>query len=936
MYIYSKRNNKKTLLKRYQKICIFLLSFIFIFIFIFINKPSSLNIFNQDLSQLKIAINKYQNYSLKDSFTKISNKIDNFLSLNSINTVQIDINQKNSIEIEKLKEIALKRGIIAKEDKIWFPGKIQSKNNDIKKIKIRLKGDNIDHLSDPLKTSFRIKLNSNNKLFGMSKFSIQAPSTRGFWGEIFYSEMMRELGVLAPRSNFIKLIYNGNDFGIMNIEESFSKELIESQQRKESVILSFNEDKIWEWWKFLKNPVANNIFYTNHKNTFIDVFSSKKIFSKPQLLGDYKKGVSLLRGYVEGKLKPNQVFDYEITSKFFAMSHILFSSSITKDGLIFNNMRFYFNPLNGKLEPISYDNHTFNFNDFYDKKMFFIGNHSGWKNHLKYDSYEAWYQKLFNDPVFLDLLNKEVIKISNTILYTDKYEDIFKLINEHYVPILREEFIDIEKFNVDKFKQRVQFVREYFLKPIHLRDKEIISLKSIDYKSKKNILDRQNVLKKMSEVIFAYDISNENENLIEIMNPLDYKIIIDEIYFTLRKSNRKMSLPLKKSLPILMEGSEIMQSPNNLIIGYEKPKNNNIYNIFIKIKIAELNKTYDILVKKNYSSASLSEVFPKTNISKELVKHDFLTFENNSLIIEEGSWTIDKMLIIPKNTKLIIQKGVNLFFKKNTGIISYAPIILQGTKKNPINMTGKGDSYWNGITVIKANDQSKILNTNLSNIEGISSKYWAITGGVSFYKSNIYINNVFIKNINTEDGLNIISSKFEINNLNIENSISDAFDSDFSQGELNGGSYINIGFKGGGDGIDFSGSNVRAKNIIFESISDKAMSIGENSIFEGSDISVKNSSVGIASKDGSNVNITHSKFEDISLSALMAYKKKQEYTNSQLTSKNITFKNVLNKAISQKGTTILIDDKKIDTESLDVNNLYNTKMKKNLINKTYE
>ena len=107
---------------------------------------------------------------------------------------------------------------------------------------MRLKGDWIDHLWGR-KWSYRVKMRGSHAFLGMRRFSIQDPTTRNFLLEWAYLEHLRHEGVLAPRYEFMNLTFNGDKLGIYAIEEHFSKELLESQGRREGVIVRFNETR---------------------------------------------------------------------------------------------------------------------------------------------------------------------------------------------------------------------------------------------------------------------------------------------------------------------------------------------------------------------------------------------------------------------------------------------------------------------------------------------------------------------------------------------------------------------------------------------------------------------------------------------------------------------------------------------------------------------
>jgi hypothetical protein len=168
----------------------------------------------------------------------------------------------------------------------------------------------------------------------------------------------------------------------------------------------------------------------------------------------------------------------------------------------------------------------------------------------------------------------------------------------------------------------------------------------------------------------------------------------------------------------------------------------------------------------------------------------------------------------------------------------------------------------------------------------------------------------------SENSLNIIKSKFEIKNIIIKNTISDALDSDFSNGTIENSRFENIGSQGGGDGIDISGSQVMVSNIYFENISDKALSVGENSNLRANNVSFRNVAIGAASKDGSKLLISNAKFSRITEAGLMAYVKKTEYGPAEITAQTLEFDLTKQPAISQKGSKITIDG--IETISKDL------------------
>jgi len=81
----------------------------------------------------------------------------------------------------------------------------------------------------------------DDHVFGMRRFSLQKPAMRNYLNEWCFLEHLRSEDVPAPRYTFINFAFNGEDWGVYAVEESFSKELLESQHRLEGPIVKLDE-----------------------------------------------------------------------------------------------------------------------------------------------------------------------------------------------------------------------------------------------------------------------------------------------------------------------------------------------------------------------------------------------------------------------------------------------------------------------------------------------------------------------------------------------------------------------------------------------------------------------------------------------------------------------------------------------------------------------
>ena len=221
----------------------------------------------------------------------------------------------------------------------------------------------------------------------------------------------------------------------------------------------------------------------------------------------------------------------------------------------------------------------------------------------------------------------------------------------------------------------------------------------------------------------------------------------------------------------------------------------------------------------------------------------------------------------------------------------------------------------------------KWTNVIVRNTSGLNWPSWKLTGGTTFYKSDVDIEKSTFSGHSGEDALNIVHSDFNMRDVSILKTNSDAFDSDFCTGTIYGGLFQDVGEAGGGDGVDVSGSKVTVNGTRFIRINDKAISVGEGSELTAVNIVVEDSGVGAASKDRSRLEISDSTINKAHTAAFMTYTKKPEYGPADLIASNVEILETVNPAKVQEGNFMTLNGETIQPEVLDVENLYKTTMK---------
>ena len=187
----------------------------------------------------------------------------------------------------------------------------------------------------------------------MQRFSLQAPLTRNFVSEwAFHENLIRE-NILTTRYDFVNVIINGDHKGVYAFEESFTEDLLESQERREGIIVRYNEDLMWTDWVNVGHfPEIGHFWLTEgFDKSEIIPFRGTHISRAPELTEELIAATELLYSLEHGLIPISEVLDEELWGRYYAITDLWAAGHAT----IWHNQRFYYNPVSGLLEPIAFD-----------------------------------------------------------------------------------------------------------------------------------------------------------------------------------------------------------------------------------------------------------------------------------------------------------------------------------------------------------------------------------------------------------------------------------------------------------------------------------------------------------------------------------------------------------------------------------------------------
>ncbi|MEZ4849494.1 MAG: hypothetical protein R3B93_12925 [Bacteroidia bacterium] len=246
-----------------------------------------------------------------------------------IEIMVLDIDMEHIRQLEYQRQEALTD--FANKDFSFVPGKIGWKGEHFK-ASFRLKGDRYLHFSDPDQWSFRVKLKEGEAMeleCGGFPFTRQVLAIMCMNG---YFMVLERKGLLL-NYQFFRLQLNGTDLGIYALEEHFEKQVVERAGFRDGPIIRLDES------------LSADVLYLGEWEPY-----QEGKWTREENVPLLENAVALLEGFRQGQLPVSQVFDPEKMARFFALADLLKMHHAT----VWKSMRFYYNPLTGKLEPIGF------------------------------------------------------------------------------------------------------------------------------------------------------------------------------------------------------------------------------------------------------------------------------------------------------------------------------------------------------------------------------------------------------------------------------------------------------------------------------------------------------------------------------------------------------------------------------------------------------
>ena len=787
--------------------------------------------------------------------------------VNTLGNLQLTLKSSALKRITKKRNEALESGILVSSDADFVKAKVSAQGQETADVSIRLKGDWTDHLEHPSKWSYRIVPEGEKTLFGMRKFSIQHPKSRNYVWEWLFNKVVKDNDIVGLRYDFLNVDMKLSDndsiipMGIMALEESFDKILIENNRRREGLIFGFDETMIWDDRKQVRDlqlDYPDDLNRPARGELPIKIYNENKTLSDPGLSKQFQVGKNLIVGLRDDKLKLSDAFDVDKLAFYVALSNLFGADH----GLMIENIRIYYNPVTHKLEPISFDSN------------------SGFKVRAL-----RGYPIGIADPIFQAKLMENYEKVSSEA-FINGFLNTYMLDMNRLSLELSSEFneavvdIDILQHNANLIKNKIY---------------PNTSIQS---------------------TILSFD---EKTMALEVKNFSEFPVIIDALVLGNGKSLNQADQPwviaprdtIKIDFRLKKAFNNAFVSKKNKEGGFRYPKDLTKIQVRHHLIGSEAHRNGEI---RSFDSSFNTQIIENLSISDNTQDFEFILTDESTgtLSFIAGEFQLNKTLFIPAKYKVNIEPGFELDFTNEASIISYAPFSSMGTSDQPIRFISE-DNTGGGIFVSSTAEKSILQHTYFKGLSIPKVDLWELSGSVNFNEAGVDLSHCVFEKNRSEDALNIIRSRFTLDQSKFIDTYSDAFDGDFVEGSITNSTFVNSG----NDGIDISGSNLILENIVIENPADKGLSAGEGSTMTGSGIKINGGEIGVVSKDLSTITLSDVTIKNTRL-GIACFQKKSEFGPGIVNLKKLQFLGNEVPYLIAENSDLIIDDVVMKDKSEDV------------------
>ncbi len=768
------------------------------------------------------------------------------------------------------------QGFQADADKIWLPARFYHDGLEYR-VKVRLRGDLSNHWKNA-KKSWRIRFKNDHLFGGIKELDLTIPVDRAYQTEQVACDMARSLGVMASPGGFCQVRMNGVDMGLYLWAEKYGSHMLEKIGRPTGQI--FREANTWPQNYF------SGFGLTQHGGRK-DAYAYFAASYRPAIYQDsgsapyagrWNSFCQLIREADDATFSRQigRLLDVDKYLKFNAITW-LFGSKHCRWG---DNLRWYYDDTRGLHEPILADVYrspietpvqgSFEAQERSElaRRILSIPAFRHQRNEI------LW--KLLNDPAFdaasqskryyagiRSYLLRGVDAMSGPDM-DDSFQGTWAILTENR-RVIRANleyarlFVTPQVTNQPSAKNLALQLLPDSLCPLSI-DQLTLTF-SADLPPNFDAGDCRLQLREEGVV----DDSPLTFNA-QRLDPRTLQLRIDgaRLHARLNDQLRPIAAPWTLQLDGLPKQAALrvvdIKSRNSIT---NLPLDN--YNLFM----------FPVIDISNPQLKDPAEQSPQATADASGLP---FIIRNQQMILPRGDYIVERTLVLPFGYDLVLEPGVILRLRPDVSVLVYGAIQAKGAAEATIRLLPADPTLpWGSLAAVRAKDCSVLRHLTVSGGSETELQGLCLSGQLCFYSSDVQMSDCRILNAHADDGLNVKNADVVIDHCIFADNKFDAFDGDWVQGSVSHSLFEN----NAGDGIDLSGSQLTVRDCLLTGMGDKAISAGEKTNLITLNNVIRDSAIGIACKDQSQVDLYASVLRRNRL-ALAAYRKKQLFGGAQL------------------------------------------------------
>ncbi len=760
--------------------------------------------------------------------------------------LNLQVDGKSMENFRQKRAEALSKAVLIAGDADLEKGKLHTADGEID-VQARLKGDLTDHLTGS-KWSFRILAEGQKTWRGMPEFSVHNSLSRHHLDEWVYHQILEREDVLTTRYDFVEMALNGKTLGIYAYEEHFTPSLLRQRQRQVAPIIRWNEDGLWlnAGKGFGQRPPW-------FESAQIEAFQGKTVRKDNEQAAHFEAARNLLASAVEGTKKPSQIFDTQQLANFLAVTDLC----LGHHSLNQTNLRFYFDPVTAKLQPVGYDGYTPNGTWAYPLPIL---------TGAKFNSRTPWHFSSSNNYSPLHHL------LFNDIAFAEKYAAAVERVT---APA----YLDSLKFLLkNEIKARENFIRQEYTE--YNFDFDYLTRNAAEIR--KTLYPLENISLKAYHANGQLTLESYHPLPLEILGFGDTEIVV-------RPPERLLLESFNEAVPVRR---------------YEVPLASKVKFIFCKtLGTSEL---AEIPVMR-WAAPQTDAPAPAGATMGRLFTFDFVSVSNDGTIrTAPGRHVLERDLLVPPGRRLVVSAGTEFVLENGAGIVSQSPVEFIGTSDRPIRIVSESRTG-QGLLVLQAGGQSIFQYVIFENLNARSRHGQRTEAAVAFYETEVQMKNCQFLNAQSKDALGFVRSEYELSDCRFENAAADGLDADFSAGNLSGLTFKKIGK----DALEISGGTASIGEVQVAEAFGTGLNVTHHAIVSTKKIEVTDSEQGIVATDLAELTVDNLNLKNVK-QGILAYQKLPEFGGSQIEVKKLEAENVGMLSQLEEGSAIKIEGEEVE------------------------